>query len=154
MTGWPLAQVRRRRVEREPVAVGGQREHDGVGVGDGVGAARRRSRTRNVPSIAFLATSGSPAASAVGARARRRPEQGVMPGTGEKGGGAIGDGAGTENTDAQSVPLNSVSGAGASAGARKLLDGGKLSSGHTPRIERTFFLSRPARGGLFHEDLP
>src|SRR6187397_108011 len=28
-----------------------------------------------------------------------------------------------------------------------------LAAGRTPRIERTFFLSRPARGGHLHEDL-
>jgi farnesyl diphosphate synthase len=42
---------------------------------------------------------------------------------------------------------------GFGTGARRLLDGGKLSSGRTPRIERTFFLSRPAGGGLIHEGL-
>ena len=50
-----------------------------------------------------------------------------MPGAGEIGGGAVGHGTRTENTDAQSFP-RILCLEPASAGARRLLDDGKLSS--------------------------
>src|SRR4051812_35852995 len=74
-----------------------------------------------------------------------------MPGPGEKGGGTVGHGAGTENADAQSVPLfgvwRGVLPCRASSLATSLSAVARLESN-----ERSFWSGRP--GGLFHEDSP
>ena len=112
----PGREVRQHGVQHRPVAIGGQRQHDGLGAGDG-GAGIGGDRDRVAAGQGAGGFQGFARGQRRGAGAGGGPEHGLVALLGEEGGGAEADGAGAEDGDSHGVLSRGLQqGAGAGGG--------------------------------------